>query len=312
MTVLPHLGILTHPLAFLVELCGAIGLVIFATRLEHERETDETPRIIRPYSEPERPKRHWFWLKIAFGAVTCSALVAIGLGLWVRHTQSKQSEVAKKESAPAQPAPPQSIPVPQLKSSAKSDRKTKDGESKQPTVAQPTAASGVKLTGPIIISVPDRPATPKPPARDQPEPIATIGELTVKASEKPSGTLYATAQFIPHHVYRGTFNTKSLETAKTILERTGKMTVFLGSYQVGISPGTRRGVGPLGQQPTTIYYFDKALSDACASVEKILTAEFGTFECVLREWTPPPFNPRNPNPIEDFYRTTGLDMEIIF
>jgi hypothetical protein len=55
MAITPYLGILTSPLAFLGELIGAVGLLYYATTLEHSREAEQPPRIIRPYSEPEKP-----------------------------------------------------------------------------------------------------------------------------------------------------------------------------------------------------------------------------------------------------------------
>jgi hypothetical protein len=55
MAITPYLGPLTNPLAFLVELIGAVGLLFYATRLEHAREARDVPLIIRPWAEPEKP-----------------------------------------------------------------------------------------------------------------------------------------------------------------------------------------------------------------------------------------------------------------
>jgi hypothetical protein len=83
MTVAPHLGILSTPLAFLIEFVGVAGLLFHATRLEHQREADETPRIIRAWSEPEKPKRHWFWIKVAIGVVFVSIIAACITAYWI-------------------------------------------------------------------------------------------------------------------------------------------------------------------------------------------------------------------------------------
>jgi len=76
MTIAPHLGVLSTPLAFLTELLGVSGLLFYATTLEHQREADETPRIIQAWSEPEKPKRHWFWIKVAIGVALISLVAA--------------------------------------------------------------------------------------------------------------------------------------------------------------------------------------------------------------------------------------------
>jgi hypothetical protein len=57
-----------------------------ATRLEHLREADETPLIIRPYSEPEKTKRHWFWLKIALVALGTSVFGAMAVFVVLRQS----------------------------------------------------------------------------------------------------------------------------------------------------------------------------------------------------------------------------------
>jgi hypothetical protein len=77
MAIIPYLGIFASPAAFVIELAGVTCLLFYATRLEHYREAEETPRIIRAWSEPDRPKRHWFWLKGALASGSLSVLAAI-------------------------------------------------------------------------------------------------------------------------------------------------------------------------------------------------------------------------------------------
>jgi len=84
--ITPHLGILATPQAFVLELIGAVGLLYYATTLEHSREAVDAPRVILAYSSgPEEPKRHWFWLKVAISVCAISC-VAAGLAfLLIRH-----------------------------------------------------------------------------------------------------------------------------------------------------------------------------------------------------------------------------------
>jgi hypothetical protein len=84
MAITPYLGIFASPIAFLLEFIGAVGLLFYATRLEHAREADAVPLIIKPYADPKKPKRHWFWLKIASCIAAVSVIAGVGTGAWLK------------------------------------------------------------------------------------------------------------------------------------------------------------------------------------------------------------------------------------
>ncbi len=98
MTIAPYLGVLTHPVAFVLEFLGAVGLLFYATRLEHYREAQETPLIIRPWSEPEQPQRHWFSLKIGLATGFLSVLGAVAV--FVVHSKERSNSVSVLEQSP--------------------------------------------------------------------------------------------------------------------------------------------------------------------------------------------------------------------
>ena len=62
-SIYPLLHYLRNPGVYIVELVATAFALHYATRLEKDREIDETPRIIRPFTEPAKPKRHRRWLK---------------------------------------------------------------------------------------------------------------------------------------------------------------------------------------------------------------------------------------------------------
>lgn len=115
MTLTPYLGVLGTPLAFVLELVGVAYLLFCATRLEHAREADETPRIIRPWSEPEKPKRHWFWIKIGVASAVVSGLSALVVFSMLRHAPApsvaKQGADTKVDRSPKAASPKLNLPL---------------------------------------------------------------------------------------------------------------------------------------------------------------------------------------------------------
>ena len=107
----PYLAILASPIAFVIEFIGAVGLLYYATTLEQSRESKAAPRIIRPYSESTKPKRHWFWLKVAIAVSVLSSCGAVLAFLFLRHPAPANSQVAARivtnANMPARPQPEQ-------------------------------------------------------------------------------------------------------------------------------------------------------------------------------------------------------------
>ena len=52
--VAPYLGVLATPVAFVVELLGAVGLLFYATRLEYHRENEEADSLTLGESHSKR------------------------------------------------------------------------------------------------------------------------------------------------------------------------------------------------------------------------------------------------------------------
>jgi hypothetical protein len=103
MSIVPYLGVFADPIAFMIEFIGVAGLLFYATRLEHVREAEDTPRIIRAWSDPEQPKRHWFWIKLAIGVASVTVVVAVGLSMWFRF--HKAHSVGTSTSSPVNAGP---------------------------------------------------------------------------------------------------------------------------------------------------------------------------------------------------------------
>lgn len=165
MTVVPYLGMLTHPLAFAGEFLGAIGLLFYATRLEHYREAQEVPLIIRPWTEPERPKRHWFWLKLAIFSGSLSLVTALLIFGWLRYAPHLSKTVSEQKASLTEPthAPPPQSPEPARAAHESpphyvatprpgASSKKEEGKVASDKVSPPTAP---------IIPVPDRQPIPK-------------------------------------------------------------------------------------------------------------------------------------------------------
>ena len=110
MTVAPYLGVFSTPLAFVLELLGVAALLFYATRLEHYREAEETPLIIRPWSEPGKPKRHWFWIKLAIVSGGLSFIAAMCVFMWLHYSQERPMQVVTTQSMGAVSVPPPAVP----------------------------------------------------------------------------------------------------------------------------------------------------------------------------------------------------------
>jgi hypothetical protein len=109
----PYIHYLVTPWAEIGEFILAVGLLFYATRLEHFREADEAPRIILAYTEPVKLKRHWFWLKWGIGSAILSLIVAISLVFWLHHThRNVQVAVTQSKDSSASSSVPASIQQP--------------------------------------------------------------------------------------------------------------------------------------------------------------------------------------------------------
>lgn len=180
--------------------------------------------------------------------------------------------------------------------------------------AVPSTTPNKTAAAPVVIPMPSQPI-PKPPIENKAtiQPTATIAGHAVSASDK-AGSLYVSLRLSESTGYRGLLDDKSVAAVKAALDKTGKISVFLGGYDIGLPSGGRRyGIGGLGLgKSKTIYYFDKTLGDACAAVQRIVLAVIGTpVGCVFYAIPPAPSDPNDMNFQRDFWLASGLDMEIV-
>jgi hypothetical protein len=155
MAITPHLGVLVNPLATLLELIGAVGLLFYATRLEHAREADDAPRIIMPFALPEKPRRHWFWLKVATAISVLACAGAVVVAISMRHIVT------------ARPQPPTvALPV------------GRGGGTNAKSAATPIGRAGPK------VETPGRKAADTGP---NPDKSNAVGSSTTKSPANPIG-----------------------------------------------------------------------------------------------------------------------------
>ena len=290
----------------MIEFLGAIGLLFYATRLEHYREAHETPLIIRAWAEPEKPKRHWFWIKLAIASASFSVIAAIAVFAWTGYAHRNSHSVTAEVKAPTATKPAAPVnPIP---------KHTSSPARVLPPHTEKTTEKPSTKTAKVVIPIPDRPAPPKPAGNNgASRPTATIGGKEVRASDKVPGTLYASIKLADFNQYRGTLDNKSVDAVKTALEATGKITVFLGTFEVGTTTGVRSyGIGGLGAaKARSVNYFDKSLESACDAVQMIIEGVIGTpMHCVFLDVGPAPSDPNEVNFQRDFWVASGLDMEI--
>ncbi len=265
------------PPAFLFEFLGAVGLLFYATRLEHDREIEETPRIIRPWSEPERPKRHWLWIKIALVSGSISLVGAISVFLLLRHGEPPASNAINHPELPSvTPTATVSTPSDSNKQ-VQSPKRTASRES----TAQPKAASVANPSPPPLIIPSSSASRPFSENKGAGQPTASIGGKALSASDKAPGTLYVSVRLAEVSRYRGTFDEQSVDAVKIALEQTKKISVFTGAYDIGKSSGRRYGIGGIApSKARTIFYFDKTLDNTCAAVQRTIAAVIGmAMEC---------------------------------
>ncbi len=92
-------------------LLAAALLFIWATRLEQERENDASSKIYlpgvshdgKPGVPPPKPKRRWFWAKLAAFALALVSLIAVG-DISIGHFRTR-SVVIQTSPPPQQPTP---------------------------------------------------------------------------------------------------------------------------------------------------------------------------------------------------------------
>jgi len=317
MSLGPYIRYLGNPLVQLGEVLGAVGLLVWATRLEQARETEAAPRIILPYGtgEPERPKRHWFWVKIG-GILAVIAVIFITVSALSHHIPSKKAQLAVVDSPKENttPIPPTATP----------------GTS--PSVHRPTInpkAEGTQISQPTTSN-----AKPKPEQSDKPAPApvldlpkalpskptqqstvvytATINNQTVKGGDKPHGALYVSLRVTPSSKYTGAINQAEVESIRDTLTKTGKVTVFVntGAYTVS-SNGLEYGVNLSPAHARTIYYFDSSLDSTCSAIKNSIESIVGGQMACKFLLIEPSKDPLEPNIAHDFLVASGIDMEII-
>jgi hypothetical protein len=314
------LGVVAHPAfpGFLI-VSGFLLLWKFAK----QSEAVGPSQIVHPYTkQPFVPPIYPAFRRAGWA---CAVALCLAIPVWAWYKTPLRSYAFVEKQVPSSarlhiPGPPDLV-----NKSGRHDKPRSPNHGSLPLPATnpspgtPTQKADVKTPDkappppPIVIPIPDRQTIPRPPENIA-QPIATIGGKSLRASDKTSGTLYVSVRIGEPSTYRGLVDEKGTEAVKAGLEKTGKITAFLGGYDVGTSPGSRRyGIGGLGfGKSGSVYYFDKKLDGACAAIQKIVSDIVGRpMVCTFVE---PPAAPNDPNEISfqrDFWLASGLDMEIV-
>src|ERR1700723_912925 len=308
MSLNPYIHYLERPIPQIFEILLVVGLLIWATKLEQAREDDDVPRIMLPYGnrEPAKPQSHWFWVKsgIVF-AVVC--LVVIGISARVHRTPPKDQIAAATPSEKPKPlgsSPPDTHPT-KLASPQPQHTKT-------PPKDAPTQTSENPTHKPLVLNIPN---TPVRPAGETPKVVyvAMIDNQTIKASSKPSGTLYVSLRVTSSSKYLGIVQQKDMDNVKEMLAKTGKITVFensTGNYSIS-GNGLNYSINLTPTHARTIYFFDKNLESTCMEIEASLESLLGSQIACKFQPINPSTDPLEPNVMYDFLIASGLDMEIV-
>lgn len=317
MAITPYLGIFASPLAFIVEFIGAVGLLFYATRLEHAREAEDSPRIIRPWSKPEKPIRHWFWLKMGLGATVISAFSAAGFFFVLRsHGNTPSVVVTAKQQSQTDPSGTKSAnrsaTQKQAHESGETSKKSQSPSLVRPRVPSPKASS----TGdrPKPLNLPALPETAKPVA----SPVvasrftAYIEGKAIRATEKGSGVLYVSVELGEGSRYHGSTDDKAVTAVAEFLRKANNLVVFTGHCcDLRAADGFSVSFGMAPSKSKTIAYFDEGLASSCQTVRDALSALAGAMDCTYVRVPPASNDPNDVNYSRDFLILSGLDMEIV-
>jgi flagellar basal body-associated protein FliL len=303
--ILPYLWIAGTPAGFVGMFVFGIFLLMYATRLEYEREVDEAPIIIRPFTSgfPPQPqhKRKWIMFTVVIVLLSgASALFAYRL-------------ISERRST-AQHRPALSVsPSTQDTSQQAAPKKHPDSRGTGPNKAAPaknavkTSPAAPSASNPVI----DRPApalpeSSAPVTRPPVSFVADIGSHAVRALDKPPGTVYVALKISLVSDSQGTVTDKDVESVRDALESTKKISAFVGSYS--LKSAKTYGIGSIGRGAQgAIYYFDPSLGRTCEAVRLIISNVLGNLGNSMRC---EPFGFGSQSLQADFVHTAGLDMEV--
>ncbi len=185
-------------------------------------------------------------------------------------------------------------------------------EAETPPKSDPLQMPENRTPKPLVLNIPK---TPGRPAGENPKVVyvAMIDNQIIKASSKPSGTLYVSLRVTASSKYLGTVQQKDIDNVKEMLAKTGKITVFgnsTGSYTIS-GNDLKYSINLTPTHARTIYFLDKNLESTCmeigASLESLLG---GQMACKFQPINPST-DPLEPNVTYDFLIASGLDMEIV-
>jgi len=305
-SVTPYMWFFGTPAGFLSEFVVGVGLLVYATRLERNREMDETPRIIPAWAEPAQPRLRRIWIKLTCASLALSCAVAFA----VFRTFERRLDLATVQppsvlKAPAAPTPGPPKKEAPRKEVSRTQAASKSLGGKPVDTPQPRAS-----TSPVEIPVPAVPKGQPRPGNGKFVPTAEIGGVAVRAGDKPAGKLYVRIGISQVSRYRGNFTADDLAAATKALESTHRIVVFTGELtmkgrDINFSIG---GVG--GNEERSIYYFQADLQNSCSAIQDIIANALGkSMKCQASIVTMP--TDTDPmNVLSDFVFTSGLDMEI--
>jgi len=168
----PYVHYLVTPWALLTQFIAAVGLLFYATRLEHFREADEVPLIILAYTEPPKPKKHWLWLKVGIGSAAASLAVALSLGWWLHSRRPHRDDLntttadsghanhpAESTNSPIPAKKPTNLPPDKTERQASLPKAAPAGAA-HPGVPPPSTQPPQQTPQQGVIPIPPKPAQP--------------------------------------------------------------------------------------------------------------------------------------------------------
>ena len=177
--VIPYMWFFGTPLGFLSEFVVGVGLLIYATRLERNREMDEVPRIIAGWGEPAKPRGRRIWIKLTVASLILSLAAAFAVFEMIERGPERaadlRSRAVKALSAPA-PEPPKN-------GARETEASRTQAASKNPAGKSAGTPKSRVSTSSREIPVPAVP-------RDQPQPGNRESVLQGAAPPEGSGTAF--------------------------------------------------------------------------------------------------------------------------
>jgi hypothetical protein len=290
-----------------------IGGFCLLWRFSKQSEAVKTSQIIHPYTREPVTNPTYPAFRQAGAALLIAILPASAIWAFYKTPLGQFMQIEQLQLSPWSPSvPPGALAPAPLKPEPGT------GKKKTSKPLEPSPAPPPHERPPVVIPVPSQRAQEPQTTNDSPVPAkaadARIGTQVVRVQDKAPGMLYVSVTVSQITSYHGTGDKALLDAVVSALKQTGKISVFLtgGSSYLIYKNDRSYGISVSNEKPKTIYYFDKTLDGSCEAVKTILSNITGTMDCVYHEV----LAPVNPSDFgaelsHEFFRVTGLDMEVV-